>query len=126
MPMPQGVPGGGLPPPSNIGAATIPQGSPGQSKQATELIDIAHKALAEAIPKIPLGSKIHAKVMKITLELDKLKSEVGEEIQSSTQQLIQLMQTMKSQQGMQTLNSVSPPPQQPPAMPPPAPPPAGM
>lgn len=116
-------------PPGNAGAATIPQSNPGNAKQATELIAIAQKAMSEALPKIPLNSKSHSKAMKIAIDLDKLKGEIGEEVQANVQQLMQLMQSMKNEHQMKALGAVAPQPNQPPAMtPPPAPaaPPPGM
>ena len=128
-PMPQGVPGGGLPPgmgmpppppggpPGNAGPATIPQGNPGNLKQAAELLNIALQALNKALPSIPLGSTAHGKVMKMITELQKTMQESAEEMKGSLQQMMQLMQQMKQKQQQGAQGAMAAPPNQGPAMP---------
>jgi len=107
-------------PPANVGAATIPQSNPGNAKQAMELLSVAQKAVTDALPKIPIGSKVHAKVLKLLGDLGKIVSEAGEEIHANMQTMMQMMSSMKSDGQMSALNRVAPPPpNQPPAMMPP-------
>lgn len=107
-------------PPANVGAATIPQSNPGNAKQAVELLAVAQKALNDALPKIPIGSKVHAKVLKMLGDIGKVVSESHEEIQANMQTMMQMMASMKNDGQMRALNSVAPPaPNQPPAMMPP-------
>jgi len=133
-PMPMGVPGGGLPPgmgmppgappqmapPGNVGPATIPQHNPGNMKKAGELLNIALKAMNEAIPNIPLGTPVHGKILKMVTDLDKVIKEGAEAVQNTVQQMMQLMQAMKAKQQAQGQASMMapPPPTQGPAMPP--------
>jgi hypothetical protein len=106
-------------PPANVGAATIPQSNPGNAKQAMELLSVAQKAVNDALPKIPIGSKVHAKVLKLLGDLGKIVSEAGEEIHANMQTMMQMMSSMKNDGQMRALNQVAPPPNQPPAMMPP-------
>lgn len=124
MPMPQGVPGGGLPPgmnapPGQAGAATIPQGNPGNVKQALQLFDVAQKAMNQALPMIPMGSKAYGEFLKLVSSMNKLKTTIGEEVEASKQTMMQIMSQMKNQQQMKALGNVAPPPNAGPAMPPP-------
>jgi hypothetical protein len=142
MPMPPGVPGGGLPPggapgamppgmqapPGNLGPATIPQNNPGNILQAMQKLQAATKMITEALPQIPMGTELHGAVLKIAADLSKHIGEAHENHQNQIQTLLQAIQSSKNDQQMGMLNRVSPPPNQPPAMPAPggagAPPPA--
>ena len=124
MPMPQGVPGGGLPPgmnapPGNTGAQTIPQGNAGNVQQALKLVDAAQQAMNQALPMMPMGSEAYGELLKIVTAMNKFKSRVGEEIKAGKQTLMQMMAQMKNQGQMHALGNVAPPPNAGPAMPPP-------
>jgi len=138
MPMPQGVPGGGLPqgamappmggmpaglaaPPAHVGPHTIPQHNPGNILQAMQKIHAATQMITEAIPQIPMGSPFHQKIMKISMELTKELSSATDTLKSQpqVQALLQQLQAAKSQGQMGMLQTAAPSPNQPPAMPPP-------
>lgn len=140
--MPMGVPGGGLPPgmgapppggmppgmqapPANVGPHTIPQANPGNVMQAMQKLQAATKMITEAIPQIPMGTPLHAAILKVATDLTKHLGEAKSSSQEQIQQLMQAIQQQKQAGQMQTLNRVAPPPNQPPAMPPPGPPPGG-
>src|ERR1700677_1488057 len=79
-----GIPGGGAPPggappgmpgaggPHNVGAAVSPQANPGNQMAALQKVKLASAALQEALPALPMGSEMHAKLLKIVTDLAKL------------------------------------------------------
>ena len=116
--MPQGVPGGGLPPgmgapPGNLGGVTIPQSNPGNIKSAMEKLHGAAQLINDAIPSIPLGSEIHEKVLKLATELNKLIGSAKEHHQGTVQTMLQAIQQMKQNPQMGALQGGGAPPQQP-------------
>lgn len=122
-PMPQGVPGGGLPPglaapPGNLGPHTIPQNNPGNIKGAIEKLTAAAQLINEALPQIPLGTPLHAAALKIATDLNKHLGEAKENAQNTMQTMVQHIQQMRQNPGLGALNQGGPPPQ-PPAMAPP-------
>jgi hypothetical protein len=104
-------------PPGNAGPATIPQGNPGNIKQAAELLNIALQAMNKALPSIPLGSPAHGKVMKMITDLQKTMQETAEDMKGSLQQMMELMKQMKAKQQQGAQSALAPPPNQGPAMP---------
>lgn len=124
LPMPQGVPGGGLPPglgapPANLGAVTIPQGNPGNLKAALEKLHGAAQLINDAIPSIPLGTPLHTEVLKLATTLNKHLGEAKENAQGTVQTMLQAIQQMKQNPRLGAAASAPPQaPPQPPAMPP--------
>jgi hypothetical protein len=123
-PMPQGVPGGGLPPglqapPGNLGPHTIPQSNPGNIKGAIEKLTAAAQLVNDALPMIPLGTPLHAAALKIATDLNKHLGEAKENAQNTMQTMVQHIQQLRQAPGLGALNQGAPPPQAP-AMAPPA------
>lgn len=112
-------------PPGNLGPHTIPQSNPGNVLQAMQKIQAATQMITEAIPQIPMGTPLHAAVLKIATELTKHLGEAKSSAQEQIQQLLQAVHSQRQAGQMQTLNRVAPPPNQPPAMMPPGAPPGG-
>ena len=131
MPMPQGVPGGGLPPqpggmppgmqapPGNLGPVTIPQSNPGNVMQALEKLHLANKLINEALPQIPLGSELHTAMLKMATELTKHLGKAKEGALNEAQTLRDLMANARNSPNMQALGRMPQTPNQPPAMVPP-------
>jgi len=124
-PMPQGVPGGGLPPgmgpqgmtapPANLGPHTIPQTNPGNIAQAMEKLSGAAQLINEAIPQIPIGTPLHAAILKVATELSKQMGEAKEKAQATAQTLMQSIAAARQNPQMAALQRMAPP-NQPPAM----------
>lgn len=112
-------------PPGNLGPHTIPQSNPGNVLQAMEKLHAATKMITETIPMIPMGTPLHTAVLKVATDLTKHLGEAKTSAQGQIQQLLQAVHSQRQAGQMQTLNRVSPPPNQPPAMLPPGPPPGG-
>lgn len=98
--IPQGVPGGGLPPgmgapPANLGGVTIPQNNPGNVKGALEKLHAAAQLINDAIPQIPLGTPLHTEVLKIATNLNKHIGEAKEQAQGTIQTMLQAIQQMR-------------------------------
>jgi hypothetical protein len=127
LPMPAGVPGGGLPPglgapPANLGGVTIPQSNPGNIKAALEKLHAAAQLINDAIPSIPLGTPLHTEVLKMATNLNKHLGEAQEHAQGTIQTMLQAIQQMRQKPGLGASGGAPPPPQpQPPATAPPAP-----
>ena len=135
MAMPPGVPGGGLPqgvtpppqggmppglsaPPGNLGPHTIPQHNPGNVLQAMQKLAAANQMINDAIPQIPMGTPLHTKVMKISMELTKELGTATDNMKQQVPALLQQLQAAKAQNQMGMLQTAAPPPpNQPPAMP---------
>ena len=122
-PMPQGVPGGGLPPgllapPGNLGPHTFPQSNPGNMKGAVEKLAAAAQLVNDALPMIPLGTPLHSAALKIATDLNKHLGEAKENAQNTMQTMVQHIQQMRQNPGLGAVNQGAPPPQ-PPAMAPP-------
>ena len=127
-PMPQGVPGGGLPPgltapPANLGAHTIPQSNPGNIKSAIENLHGALELINKALPMIPLGTPLYSATTEIATKLSKHIGDVKEDAQGTIQTMLQAIQAMKQNPQLGALHQGgggAPPPQaappQPPAM----------
>ena len=123
--MPQGVPGGGLPPgmgapPANVGPVTIPQSNPGNIKGAIEKLHAAAQLINDALPQIPLGTPLHTAALKIATDLNKHIGEAKENAQGTVQTMLQAIQQMKQNPQMAALHQGGPAPQ-PPATAPPGP-----
>ena len=125
--IPQGVPGGGLPPqlgapPANLGPHTIPQANPGNIKSAIEKLHAAAQLINDAIPQIPLGTPLHTETLKIATNLNKHLGDAKEHAQGTVQTMLQAIQQMKQNPRLGALGGApgGQPPVQPPAMAPPA------
>jgi len=108
-PMPQGVPGGGLPPglaapPANLGPHTIPQSNPGNLKGAIEKLTAAAQLINEALPQIPLGTPLHAAALKIATDLNKHLGDAKENAQGTMQTMVQAIQQMRQNPGLGALH----------------------
>ena len=128
--MPQGAPGGGLPPAGgaapaphppggNVGPVANPQANPGNQAAAMQKLKVALAALQEALPAIPMGSELHTKVLKVTTDLSKELQSTHDDPQSQIQALMQMIRAAPQQAQMQQLARMGQP-GAPPAMPQPA------
>ena len=135
MAMPPGVPGGGLPqgmqappqggmppslgaPPANVGPHTIPQHNPGNILQAMQKLAAANQMINDAIPQVPMGTPLHTKIMKISMELTKELGSATEQMKQQIPALLQQLQAAKAPGQMGMLQTAAPPaPNSPPAMP---------
>jgi len=109
-------------PPANLGPHTIPQSNPGNVMQAMQKLQQAAQLITQAIPEVPMGTPLHAKILKIATDLNKELGDAKENMQQQIQTLLQAVQAAKQngQNGM--LNRAAPPPpNSPPAMTPPPP-----
>lgn len=113
----------GLPPqmapaPAHAGAATMPQGNPGNAASAMLEVRNAVQMLEKALPGIPMGSPLHEKIMKVTSELVKELSQGDENQALQMQSLVQMMRSAGQQQPISALSRMYPQQGQAPAMPP--------
>jgi hypothetical protein len=119
MPVP-----GALPPqlaaaPANVGPVTVPQANPGNISMALKKVQAGVHAFEEALPMIPMGSPLHAKLLKVTAEVAKEISELGEkggDAQGQIQQLLQMARSTAQSAPMQAMSRMFTPPNAPPAM----------
>lgn len=91
MPLPQA----GLPPqlaagPASVGPATVPQGNPGNTQAAMTKIRNAVTLLETALPDIPMGSELHAEILKVTAQLAKKMTDSGDNKGLELQSLIKM------------------------------------
>lgn len=122
-PMPQGVPGGGLPPgmtapPANLGGVTIPQSNPGNIKGAIEKLHGALQLINDAMHQIPIGTPLYTATSDIATKLSKHIGEVKEDAQSTIQTMLQAIQQMKQNPQLAALHQGGAAPGQPSPQPP--------
>ena len=109
--------------PPGSGPAVAPQGNMGNAAQAQAMIAVAMKQLQMALPNIPMGSPLHADIMKAVSSISKhMKAAGGGEGQEANLLVQQLRQMQKQAPQMAALRSMAPAGEgQGPAMPPPQP-----
>jgi len=66
-----GVPGAAVAP-AQSGPATVPQSQPGNAAAALQKIQIAAKAINEALPNVPMGTDFHTDLLKVATQLNKI------------------------------------------------------
>src|SRR5271170_3416887 len=103
--------------PAQSGPGTMPQGNPGNSAAAMMQVRNAVQMLEKALPSIPLGSPLHAKIQKVTTELVKELSQGDENQGLQLQSLVQMMRSQAQQQPMSALSKLMPSSPQSPALP---------
>lgn len=131
--MPPGMPG--APPPPPPGGGTGPVAAPGHpagnAQQGMTSVKLGLEAFQKALPQIPLGSKLHAAVMKAVSDISKHMNEEGggkgNDPSAMIQQLMELARNAKANPNAQAAMPGGAPPggapggapqPQPPAMPP--------
>lgn len=123
MPMPGQLPPSVSPAAPNAGPVAVPQGNQGNTAQALTYVRSAVEMMQKALPMIPMGSPLHADLLKATSSISK-HMEQGEGNKGvDMQSLLQMARQAGQQSPMQALNRLHPTPNAAPAMP--APPPAG-
>ena len=90
--------------PPGVGPATAPQGNQGNTAAAMQDIRNAVKMLEKSLPMIPMGSPLHEKIHKVTLDLSK---ELTQGDENPALQLQSLVQMLRSQQQSQPLSALS-------------------
>lgn len=117
-------PQGGTPmaAPAHAGPATMPQGNQGNQAQAMLSVRNAIKMLEQALPMVPMGSPLHEKIHRVTLDLSKELAQGDENQALQLQQLVKHMREQAQQQPISALSRMAaPPPNAPPATAPAAP-----
>ena len=103
MPMPGAPPMGGAPAPP-IGGGTGPAAThgpmAGNAAQGMAKVKVGLEALQAALPMIPMGSELHADLMKAVSSISKhLSQDAGQGGGAQIQQLLDLIRTAKTQGG---------------------------
>lgn len=132
LPMPMPMPGGAPPmpgaPPGGTGPAAAPGPMPGNQAQAMSKVQIAMKALQEALPGVPMGTPLHHEILTSLSKLGKhLPEAAGHgagDPQAMIQQLAALAREARANPGQEAaLAGMMPPGAHPPGAPPPGAPP---
>jgi hypothetical protein len=129
MPMPSASPGGASPPPVGGGTGPAATHGPmaGNAAQGMAKVKVGLEALQAALPMIPMGSELHADLMKAVSSISKHLSQGADQGGGAQiQQLLDLIRTAKTQGGPPVAppGGGGAPPMAPPGMGVPPPPPA--
>jgi len=111
----------GIPKPPALPVAA-PQAQHGNAAAALQKVQAALKLLEEAIPGVPMGTPMHAKLLKVITEIAKGVEEVHQDPALQVQQLLQAARAQSQGSPMAALQRMYPgqAPGAPPAMPQPA------
>jgi hypothetical protein len=86
----------------------MPQGNQGNAAAAMQDVQNAVKMLEKALPMIPMGSPLHEKIHKVTLELSKELTSGQENPALQLQSLVQMMRQSAQSQPMNALGRMYP------------------
>jgi hypothetical protein len=112
-------PGGGAPPGGggmmpaaapNVGSAAQPQGMGGNVAMAMIQIHNAVQALEKSLPMIPMGSPLHAELLKATTSIIKHLPPGSENPQLQLMAVINQAREQSQQQPMAAMDKLYPPP----------------
>ncbi len=121
-PTPPGAPAPASPlaaPPANVGGASVNQGNPGNAAAALVDVQNAVKMLQDALPKIPMGSKLHTKLLNALKSISEELQAGSENPQLQQQSLTNQLKQNQQQAPLAALSRLAPAAS--PAMPPPSP-----
>ena len=129
MPMPGAPPMGGAPPPppgGGTGPAATHGPMAGNAAQGMAKVKVGLEALQSALPMVPMGSELHADLMKAVSSISKHLQQDGAQGGAQIQQLLDMIRTAKTQGGPPAAppGGGGAPPMAPPGMGAPPPPPA--
>ena len=114
-PSPGGMPGMAAPRP-NLGPVSQPQGNPGNVASAMVDVKNALNLLQRALPNIPMGSPIHADILKTVSSLSKHAQDAGGDHSLQMQSLLSMVKSMGQNPMQNALAKMMPSPNAAPAM----------
>ena len=105
-----------MPPRPNLGPVSQPQGNPGNVASAMLDVKNALNMLQRALPNIPMGSPLHADILKTVTNLTKHAQDAGGDPSLQMQSLMSMMRSMGQNPMQAALAKMMPQPGQGPAM----------
>src|ERR1700679_2311758 len=122
MPVPGQLPPSLAPAQANAGPVAVPQGAQGNTAQALSLVRNGLEMFQKALPMIPMGSPLHADLLKATSSVSKHMEQSAANKGVDVQSLLQMARQNSQQSPLDALNRLHPqPPSAAPAMPTPPP-----
>lgn len=103
--MPGGPPRG----PANVGPISSPQPQAGNAAAGHQKLMIALSALQDALPSLPMGSKLHTTALKVTEQLTRELQEAKEDPQLQIQALVGMIRQLAQNPQNQMLSRLAAP-----------------
>jgi hypothetical protein len=100
----------------NLGPVSQPQGNPGNAASAMVDVKNALNLLQRALPNIPMGSPIHADILKTVSTLSKHAQDAGGDHSLQMQSLLSMVKSMGQNPMQNALAKMMPSPNAAPAM----------